>query len=467
MKKASMNKITGFNIMSTILLQGITLFTSPIFSRFLGTSNYGIVSVYNTWVSLFAVVFGLQTQSTISISKNEFKEEEQLKYQSSILSLSLLSFVILSVVLTLLINPLSNFMNMSKAMFIVMLFHSFGLFCVNFINMKFTYEFKAGMNLILSVTASLSNVLISLFFIYTLPYDINYWGRIIGLAGTYITLGFIICAFMFFRGKETYNYKFWKYCLPISIPVIFHSLSGLILNQSDRVMLQSMSTNSYVGIYSLAYAFGSILSTIWNSLNNSWAPFYYDFTRKNMNDAVIKHARHYIELYTVLCIGFILLTPEVYHIFAAKEYWEGTRLITVFAIGFYMIFMYSFPVNYEFFNKRSDLIAIGSTIVAVINIGLNVILIHKFNIMGAAIATALSYILLFSFHCIIASYISKKQKVNYQFNLKFFMPYILCFYLVCFVTMWMNSDYTLLRWGLGIALGLFEIYRICKRKSIF
>ena len=84
MNKTSINKITMYNILSTILLQGVALFTSPIFSRMLGTTNYGIVAIYNTWISVISIVFGLQTQSTIAVARNEYGEDEQEKYQSSI-----------------------------------------------------------------------------------------------------------------------------------------------------------------------------------------------------------------------------------------------------------------------------------------------------------------------------------------------------------------------------------------------
>ena len=43
------NKIAFFNFLSNILLRGISIFTAPVFSRLLGTSGYGILSVYNIW----------------------------------------------------------------------------------------------------------------------------------------------------------------------------------------------------------------------------------------------------------------------------------------------------------------------------------------------------------------------------------------------------------------------------------
>ena len=65
------NTITIINIISTLFLQGITFISAPIISRLLGPDNYGIASVYITWVGLFSTVFGLQTQSTIALARKE------------------------------------------------------------------------------------------------------------------------------------------------------------------------------------------------------------------------------------------------------------------------------------------------------------------------------------------------------------------------------------------------------------
>ena len=126
MSSKSINKIAFYNILSTVFLQGLSLFTSPIFSRMLGPTNYGIVSVYFTWVSFVSITFGLQTQSTIAIAKNTFSHDEQIKYQSSILSLSILSYFVLSCVVILLIVPLSKVMKVEKAIILLILVHGFG-----------------------------------------------------------------------------------------------------------------------------------------------------------------------------------------------------------------------------------------------------------------------------------------------------------------------------------------------------
>lgn len=465
MKAKSVNKITLYNILSTVLLQGISLFTAPYFSRVLGNSNYGVVSIYTTWATLLSTVFGLQTQSTIAVSKNEFQGKENIRYQSSVLFLSVLSYAAFSAVMVCCTPVFAKWFGMSNGMYFAVILQSFGMFCSQFLNMKFSYEFKADKNLILSVFISLTSVIIALVMIQILPSDINYWGKITGTLVVYALVSVVACIYIFSKGKTFYVKEFWMYCLPLSIPIIFHSLSGLVLNQSDRIMLQNMENNSTVGIYSLAFSFANVLSVIWNALNNSWVPYYYKYTRENDFESIKIHSRNYAELFTVLASGFILLTPEVFHIFADETYWSGTNLIPLFAIGFYFVFLYSFPVNYEFYNKNTKVIAIGTACAALMNIVLNYFFILKMSMTGAAIATAVSHSFQFIFHHICAKRLIKKG--DYPYSVKFYCCCVISFCCVFSFCMIAGNSLTLLRWGFGGALGIFELYRIYKRRSIF
>ena len=69
------NKIAFFNFLSNILLKGISIFTAPVFSRLLGTSGYGIVSIYNIWSRVAAVAVPLQTSGTLANARLEYPEE--------------------------------------------------------------------------------------------------------------------------------------------------------------------------------------------------------------------------------------------------------------------------------------------------------------------------------------------------------------------------------------------------------
>ena len=84
-KIKNQNLTTIINILSTVILQGIAFFSSPYFSRVLGTQNFGIVSVYVTWVQVVAIVFGLRINGVLIMGQNEYSGDEQKGFQSSVL----------------------------------------------------------------------------------------------------------------------------------------------------------------------------------------------------------------------------------------------------------------------------------------------------------------------------------------------------------------------------------------------
>ena len=138
------NRVAFFNILSTVLLRGISIFTAPLFTRLLGTSGYGVTQIYNTWVAVIAIVFTLQTQGTLVNARVEYPEGDQLRYQSSAMSLSTLVYLIFSALVLCFIGPISGALKLSWFLIVLMLIQGFGTFCVNFLNTKFVSNSRQG-----------------------------------------------------------------------------------------------------------------------------------------------------------------------------------------------------------------------------------------------------------------------------------------------------------------------------------
>lgn len=429
----------------------------------LGTDNYGIASVYLTWVQLASTVFPLQAAGTVSLARVNFPIEDQARYQSSVLSLATIFYLFFSVLTVLIVSIVSKWFDVNIPMVLLGLLHGWGLYCISFMNLKFTYEFKADKNFILSVTTSVLTIGLSILMIKAFPAEKNYWGRLIGQSAVYTAIGLILFAYIVKTGKTVVNKEYWKFTLPVAIPTVFHLLANIVLNQSDKVMLQGMVSNSATGIYALSCTFGAVLNTIWSAFNNSWVPFYYEYTRQNQIDEMKKHAKNYIELFTIITMGFILLAREVFHIYAKQSFWEGTDLIPLFSIGYYFIFLYSFPVNYEFYYKKTKTIALGTTLAAICNIVLNYAFIKLWGIQGAVIATAVSHGLQFGFHFISAIRINPGE---FPFR---FMELIPGFLSVCgtCILYWLTRELWFIRWILAASLGIYILIKIVKRKEIF
>ena len=370
------NKITVINFLSNLLLRGISIFSAPLFSRLLGTSGYGIVSVYNIWTRVLGVAIPMQSSSTLINARVEYSEEDQEGYQSSVLSMSLLGFLVALVVCTVFLRPISGALQLPGILIYMMLLQSFGNFSTAFAGTKYTNEFKAGRNMFLSVGLTLAALSLSLVLVLQMPQEDRYLGRIWGNAIVYGGAGLVLAAGILRRGKVYFRPDYWKFCLTLALPMVFYSLSDMILAQSDQIMLQTMMDSSNVGLYGLAFTFSNVIFTIFQSLNSTWVPFFFEDMKNGEKSKVHTSAINFLELFTILSMGFVLLAPEVYRIYASRDFWAGISLIPMFSAGYYINFLCTFPVNFEYYHKKNKATAAITISCAVVNLGLNYQILH-------------------------------------------------------------------------------------------
>ena len=58
---------------------------------------------------------------------------------------------------------------------------------------------------------------------------------------------------------------------------------------------------------------------IFGALNRTWCPFFFDGMKEGKLDAMMEKTRNFLELFTILACGFMLLTPEVFHVYALSR----------------------------------------------------------------------------------------------------------------------------------------------------
>ena len=464
MKKNSINAMAFFNILGPVFLNGINFFTIPIFTRILGTENYGLYTIYCTWLNVLVILISVQVQGTIGVANIRYDEKERKSYYSSICSIILLSFTCFLFIAFIFLKDLSIWFGLPKIVVIIMLFNALGMALVNFSTTKFTYNKEAQKTFIVSVSVAVSGIVLSLIILRGIEDNSSlYLGRIMGAAIPYICIGLGLGIVIFFKGRTGFSYEYWKFCLPLCIPLIFHGLSHIILGQADKVMLQKMTTDSVVGIFGFTVTFAQIINIIYNALNTTWVPFYYEDMSKGHYAIIKKRTNNYIFVYTSLSLGFILLAPEVIKLFAEKVFWSGTSVIPILVLGYYMMFLYSFPVNFEFYHKKTIHIAIGTGAAAIINCILNYFMIKYRGMQGAAEATFIAYGLLWIFHHLVAKYIVKEK---YHYKIKEFLPGFSIMIFGCILVQ-LTQNLLLVRWIIAGIIGLILLRHIVKEKSIF
>ena len=470
MKKLSLNSKsantqTFYNFLSTLIRTGINFITMPIFTRLLGTEGYGLFSLYYSWYSILTCFSGLNLGCALATGMYKYKND-YLKFRSSLLFSGMFINLIGIIFACLLYIPLSNQIPYSFPIYMLLFIEASFSFVTGFANGAWTYEKKAKNNMIMSISNLMLSTILSILFLYFWQGNSNnlYIGRVLGVAIPEIAIGIIVWIYIFKEKKYGFNKEYLKYGLSFGFPIIFHSLSHQILGSSDKIMMQYFGiANSEIGIYSFFYSFTAILTTILSALNNSWVPFLYDDLDKKEYTVLNTRVKNYVQIFTVLTCGFLLVSKEVTKYFANSDYWQGMPIIPILVLVSYSTFIYQFSVNYELFKEKANIVAIGTIISACENILLNAILIPPYGMYGAAIATLISYATLAIIHTVV---VRRWKYEKYPLTLKYELIGLLLVCIAC-AMYYLLGDMMLIRWIIALSLGIYLIYSVMKRHTIF
>ena len=116
------------------------------------------------------------------------------------------------------------------------------------------------------------------------------------------------------------------------------------------------------------------------------------------------------------------------------------------------------------FLKGNKFIAVTTVAAALCNILLNYFFIRWWGFLGAALATAIAHGLQFVFHYISARFLIGRKDFPFSFGL--LMEYAIPF-LVISIFCTCTDGFALVRWAVGAVLGIWELYRVYRRKKIF
>lgn len=409
-KKYNILKAASWYTIGNILINGVSFFVLPIFTRLMSTHEYGVYSVYTSYLSIITTVVLLGLSSTITIAKFA-KEVDFESYMSTVVAIPIMIVMVGAVVLNLFISVLGNILSMDAVLWNCLLVSAAATAVCGIISARLVIEGRYMIYMSYSAIHVVANVGISLLLCYTVYRDRNvHLARVFGS-----TISIIIsCIYLFIVSKTRFAFRKINisYALKWGIPLLFHTLATVVLTQSDRILIKYMDSYSAAGIYAVATTMVSIPLILQQSFCQAWTPWLYRKLEAKDYKQIRWLNNRYIIFYGVIIAGFMLLVPDIIHLFIAEEYWGSIYSLVPLAISVFAELLYSIPTSVEYYNKNTNFIMTGTLITVVINILLDVLFICMFGYHGAAYATVLSKVILFLIHY----WFSKKLDKNSMFS---------------------------------------------------
>ena len=438
-------------------------------ARILGAAEYGKFTFALAFVFLFVIFsdFGLSQIVTREFSRNEEKEREYPAIFSLKILLSLAT-LILMLIGSFLITPDSAIQKVIWILAIYALINNFSEIIYAFLRARQKMEYEALAKIFQAILMTIVGFFIILNFpsIENLSYSY--------LSTSIIALIFVLIFFHFYIQplNLSFNKTIWQNFLRFSWPLGMIAIFVNILMYTDSIIMGYFGQISQVGWYNAAYKIILVTLIPVNLISQSFYPAL-SLAFEECKERLQKVWNYQMEIMILLALPLIVggtsLAPKIIDFIYDPSYTPSVLVFQILIITAGTIF-FNNPFNSVLIiSNQQKKVAWTMFIATVINIILNLILIPKFSLYGAAFVAIITN-LFYSF--LLFKFTTKFTSVQ-PFNFRLLSCFIgagfsstLMYLVITQPTIYyLNVIFSILI-GVGIYLICFFLYRNLANKVI-
>jgi len=475
-----MNKfLKHFTIISigTAINLLLGLFTTPLITRLVDPIEYGQFSIFTMYSSIAVMVLCMGLDQAVV---RFYYERDDIAYKRALLFRCIKLPVIVSLLVTVIVTVCAYtgiikfefsapLMLLLCVYFLTELMYRFSLLIVRL-------EYKSKIYSLLSIIKKLVYVCVALFFLITAGGD----DLVILSSSTFLAVFTCMAISMFvqaqmwnvFQNRDAECSVEYKTLLRYAYPYIITMGVTTLFQAIDKIALNIYCTYTEVGIYSSTMTLVHIFAIIQTTFNTLWAPMAVEHYTKNPDDKAFYQKGNQIITVVMFFFGIsLILVKDIFAVLLGEKYREAAYILPFLIFNPIMYTISETTVTGLVFKKKSKvqvIVAVGACLTNIIG---NYFLVPRFECLGAAISTGISYIVFFSLRTYLSNkyfYIDFKLKKFYLlttmvslyalyntfivFNIGSVLGYVICVSLL--TILYKDTIY----WGIGYLISTVKLF---------
>jgi len=395
-------------------------------ARILGATEYGKFTFALSFISLFAFFHSFSLPAIIT---REFAREEENKEEFySIISLKiLLSFISFLLILlgSFFITSYPDIRIIISILAISSLLNGFTTVFYAFFQARQRMEYETWAEIFQAIIVTGLGLLV--LFKFPSVINLSYSYLLAGLAGFIFVIIFFNSKL--FPLKIHWDKKVWWKFLVMSWPLVLTGLFGTLYSYIDSVMLGYRGMIIETGLYNAAYRIIFVALMPMSLISGSFYPALSGFFKKS-KEKLQKAWEHQMELMILLSlplvVGGIVLAPKIILSIYSAEYAGSILTLQILIIMAALTFLcrpFSDVIIVSNQQKKAFWVTFWG---AVINIILNLILIPKYSLNGAAVATVITYIVILVMYFLQTMKFTPINPISLKFIFSFIISAVCC-----------------------------------------
>lgn len=400
----------GLLTLSNFATKFLSFFLVPLYTNILTTTEYGTYDLFNATIGVLLPVLTLNIQESVLRFSLDKKTSRK-----AIVSISVKYLLIsnLLVIIGLIFNRIT-YLNAMIAEYSIYFFLMF--FVQSLVGMITCYIRGVDRVADLSVSSVITSIAtISCNIIFLVAFK---WG----LPGYFLAniIGPLVqCIYLMVRSNFLKEIRFEQFTLEeeamtnYSKPLIANSIAWWVNNVSDRYVIVFFCGLAENGVYSVAGKIPSILNIFQTIFNQAWTlSAVKDFDPEDKNGFFTNTYKAYNCMMVIICSSIIVADKILAKFLYAKDFYVAWKYVPWLTVAILFGALSGYLGGFFSAVKDSKLFATSTIMGAIINLILNFVFTPIYGAMGAAIATAISYIVVWAFR-----YVQSRKYIKLKINL--------------------------------------------------
>jgi O-antigen/teichoic acid export membrane protein len=213
-------------------------------------------------------------------------------------------------------------------------------------------------------------------------------------AAMVVGLYYVYCHTSLFDDHEPT--RMYSTLISFSAPLVISATMTKVLSDIDTTLLGIYATTGDIGVYNVVYPLAALVSIPMNALGFLFLPIISELYAKDEIGEMVRMyqvvAKWTVLATTPILFGMVFFPESVIAVTFGGEYLDGSFALSILSIGFFLPLLAGPNSNVLVSVGATRYIMYIDTATAALNVALNVILIPRYNFLGAAVATTISYL---------------------------------------------------------------------------
>ncbi len=373
---------------SAVITKGVSMLSTPIFTRLLTESEYSSFPLYLTWLGLIGAVGGIDTSCGTLLSGMQQFHGRKESFEKAANGYNLANLIVVCTLYFAFYRFLGMFSPLTLTLSLMMFIQLFIDNVTGIRVARYRYEYRFKPVFFLNVFSAVSGALIALCIVRLTAYDAI--ARQIGLLiATGGVAAFILVSVARNAGRIG-DGAMWKFLAKASLPLIPQQLASAVLVSADRLMITGFYGREALAKYSVAHSLGASVFFVTTGLSLALKPWIVRRMAKGDEQRVVEVVDLCTPLLSVAALLLIAISPEALSFLAPAEYRDSIFTVVPTALSVIPSFLLSVVTLCMVYNGKSFRTVIPTVICALLNVCLNALLMRYFPYTVAAISAFIS-----------------------------------------------------------------------------